>query len=70
MLYTDMEMPEIRDPQELLKLGAQDRLVVIESRWKPGHLGLTQPVMDAFEPMLVQPQGGDRWLLMKRKETR
>ncbi|HJW09400.1 MAG TPA: glycosyltransferase family 39 protein [Holophagaceae bacterium] len=66
MIYTDQFMPEIRKPEELARLGPEDRLVVIRSRWEAGHLGLRAEDMAAFEPVLEQPQGGDVWMLMRK----
>lgn len=66
MIYTDQRMPEIRTPEGLAKLGPEDRLVVIRSRWEEGHLGLTRADMAAFEPVLERPQGGDVWMLMRK----
>ena len=68
MVYLDTLMPEILSAQELAKLDAEDRLVVIASRWRPGFQGLDSASMAAFEPVLVHPQGEDRWLVMARKQ--
>ena len=67
MLYTDLKMPEIRSSAGLLALKPGDRLVVIASRWNPGHLGLTPDAMAAFQPILKLDQGGDVWMLMERR---
>ena len=67
MLYTDLKMPEVLSDEGLLALKPGDRLVVIASRWKPGHLGLTPGTMAAFKPLLKMDQGGDAWVLMERR---
>ncbi|MBS1785692.1 MAG: glycosyltransferase family 39 protein [Acidobacteria bacterium] len=67
MLYTPRTMPEIRSDAGLLAMKPGDRLVVIASRWEPGHLGLTPSTMGEFQPMLSMKQGGDEWILMERR---
>jgi 4-amino-4-deoxy-L-arabinose transferase-like glycosyltransferase len=67
MLYTDIKMPEILSDEGLLALKPGDRLVVIESRWEPGHLGLRPGTMSSFQPLLKLDQGGDTWMLMERR---
>ncbi len=66
MVYMDTLMPEIRLSADLGKVKDEDRIVVIASRWVPGYQGLDAAAMSAFEPVLVQPQGADRWLVMAR----
>ncbi|HJV90863.1 MAG TPA: hypothetical protein VJ623_11200 [Holophagaceae bacterium] len=67
MIYLDTLMPELRASAGLAQVGAEDRLVVIASRWRPGYQGLDKAAMAEFEPVLVQLQGEDRWLVMARK---
>ena len=67
MIYTGLKMPEVRSSEGLLALKPGDRLVVIASRWNPGHLGLTPDAMAAFRPILTLDQGGDVWMLMERR---
>ncbi|HET6330620.1 MAG TPA: glycosyltransferase family 39 protein [Holophagaceae bacterium] len=67
MLYTDIKMPEVLSDEGLLALKPGDRLVVIESRWEPGHLGLKPGTMSSFQPLLKLGQGGDTWMLMERR---
>lgn len=67
MLYTDLKMPEVRSDAGLLALEPGDRLVVIASRWEPGHLGLTAGTMAAFRPLVRVDQGEDVWMLMERR---
>lgn len=67
MLYTDRTMPEIRTDDGLLALKPGDRIVVIATRWEPGHLGLTASTMAEFRPLLTMKQGGDDWMLMERR---
>ncbi|HET8714951.1 MAG TPA: hypothetical protein VFM16_03930, partial [Holophagaceae bacterium] len=67
MLYTDRLMPEVRSDAGLLALHPGDRLVVIATRWKPGHLGLRPETMAAFQPLASVPQGEDTWILMERR---
>ena len=67
MLYTDLKMPEVRTNEGLLALHPGDRLVVIASRWEPGHLGLQASTMAVFQPLLKVDQGGDTWMLMERR---
>jgi 4-amino-4-deoxy-L-arabinose transferase-like glycosyltransferase len=66
MIYSDRLMPELRSRDELARLGPEDRLVVIRSRWEVGHQGLKAEDMAAFEPVLEQPQGGDVWMLLRK----
>ena len=67
MLYTDLEMPEVRSDGGLLALKPGDRLVVISSRWVPGHLGLKPGTMASFQPLLKLDQGEDAWMLLERR---
>ncbi len=67
MLYTNRTMPEIRTDAALLALKPGDRVVVIATRWEPGHLGLTASTMAEFHPLLTMKQGGDDWMLMERR---
>ncbi len=67
MLYTDLKMPEIRDDEALAALKPGDRLVVIATRWEPGHLGLKPETMASFQPLLKLDQGSDTWMLMERR---
>ena len=67
MLYTDLKMPEVRSDEGLLALKPGDRLVVIATRWEPGHLGLKPGTMASFQPLLKLDQGGDTWMLMERR---
>lgn len=67
MLYTDLKMPEIRSDEGLLALKPGDRLVVIASRWEPGHLGLQAGTMASFQPLLKMDQGGDSWMVLERR---
>ena len=67
MLYTDIKMPEIRSDEGLLALKPGDRLVVIATRWEPGHLGLTAGTMASFQPLLKLDQGGDQWMLLEKR---
>lgn len=67
MLYTDLKMPEVRSDEGLLALKPGDRLVVIESRWEPGHLGLKVETMASFQPLLKLDQGGDQWMLLEKR---
>lgn len=67
MLYTDRLMPEVRSDAGLRALRPGDRLVVIATRWEPGHLGLTPATMAAFQPLVSVPQGEDTWILMERR---
>jgi len=67
MLYTDLKMPEVLSDEGLLALKPGDRLVVIATRWEPGHLGLREETMASFQPLLKLEQGGDTWMLMERR---
>ena len=67
MLYTDMKMPEVRSDEGLRSLKPGDRLVVIATRWEPGHLGLTRETMAEFQPLAKVDQGEDVWMLMARR---
>jgi 4-amino-4-deoxy-L-arabinose transferase-like glycosyltransferase len=67
MLYTDLKMPEVRSDEGLRALKPGDRLVVIATRWEPGHLGLKAETMACFQPLLKVDQGGDTWMLMERR---
>ena len=67
MLYTDIKMPEVLSDEGLLALKPGDRLVVIESRWEPGHLGLRPGTMSSFQPLMKLDQGGDQWMLLEKR---
>ncbi|HTL97870.1 MAG TPA: glycosyltransferase family 39 protein [Holophagaceae bacterium] len=67
MLYTDLKMPEIRSDAGLLALRPGDRLVVIATRWEPGHLGLRPGTMASFQPLVKLDQGEDVWMLMEKR---
>jgi 4-amino-4-deoxy-L-arabinose transferase-like glycosyltransferase len=59
MIYSDRMMPVITTPNELQRLGPEDRLIVTDRRWKAGIDGLDATCMGHYKTIYHHPQGGD-----------
>jgi hypothetical protein len=59
MIYSDRMMPVLTTPNELQRLGPEDRLIVTDRRWKPGIDGLDATFMGRYKTIYHHPQGSD-----------